>query len=138
MTMTFKRRLYRLSLVSATLLLLGALAYALADVGIYSLQLFWFCYLFTFAGIVSCMKTMETWSSWLEDTSEDSDETTLRSNIYPLAFNLEAFAILLVAAFLFVWTVGRSPTSQEGLIFIWCIIVAIGCALTGRLAAGLE
>lgn len=137
MTMTFKRRLYRLCLVSATLLLLGALAYALSDVGIYPLLLSWVCYLFTFSGIIICMKAMETWSSWQEDTSEDSDESSSR-NIYPLAFNLEALAILLVAAFLFVWTVGRSPTSQEGLIFLWCIIVAIGCALTGRLAAGLE
>lgn len=137
MTMTFKRRLYRLCLVSATLLLLGALAYALSDVGIYPLLLSWVCYVFTFSGIVICMKAMETWSSWQEDTSEDSDESSSR-NIYPLAFNLEALAILLVAAFLFVWTVGRSPTSQEGLIFLWCIIVAIGCALTGRLAAGLE
>jgi hypothetical protein len=137
MTRTFKRHLYRLGLASATFLLLGVLAYDVQDAGIYSLQLIWFSYLLTFTGIMLCFKTLEKWSSWEEDTSVDPDEEEPR-NPYPLAFYLEGLAIILVAGFLFVWTMGRSPTSQESLIFIWSMIVAIGCALTGRLSTGLE
>lgn len=137
MTRTFKCRVYQFGLASATFLLLGVLAYDVQDAGIFSFQLTWLSYVLTFIGIMLCFKTLEKWSSWEEDTSVDSDEESTR-NPYPLAFYLEALAIILVAAFLFIWTLGRSPTSQESLIFIWSLIVATGCALTGRLSAGLE
>ena len=137
MTRTFKRRVYQLGLASATFLLFGVLAYDAQDAGIFSLQLTWFSYVLTFIGIMLCFKTLEKWSSWEEDTSVDPDEESMR-NPYPLAFYLEALAIILVAAFLFIWTLGRSPTSEESLIFVWSLMVAIGCALTGRLSAGLE
>jgi hypothetical protein len=78
MTNTFKRRIYRLSLASATCFLLWILLYGVADIGTSTLQFYWYSYMLTFMGVILSFKALETWSDWLEDNSEDANEERLR------------------------------------------------------------
>lgn len=140
MTNTFKRRIYRLVLASATCFLLGLLAYDGSDLGIASTQLDWVCYLFVFMSIVMFFKALDTWSSWEEDQSEDTDEDEQkRSNPYPITFYVESIVITLIAVFLLIWSMIRNqPTAQETIVFIWSLFIAGACMLTGRLSSYLR
>jgi len=138
MTNTFKRRLYRLSLASATCFLSGLLLYDLRELGVATLQLYWFCYFLVFAGIILCFKTLETWSYWEQDKSEDTDEDQYMRNSLPTLFYIEAAFTALVAVFLLTWTMASSqPDSQAYLVFILGLLVAGGCILMGRLSNNL-
>jgi hypothetical protein len=139
MTNTFKRRIYRLSLASATCFLLGILLYGVADIGTSTLQFYWYSYMLTFMGVILSFKALETWSDWLEDNSEDANEERLRRNPYPFTFYLEAAALMLVTVFLLVWAMVRNwPTAQEELFLIWSLFVAGGCVFLGHLSSSLE
>jgi peptidoglycan/LPS O-acetylase OafA/YrhL len=137
-TRPFRRRLYRYALASLTCWLMGILAFDIEDVGIDPVQFSWTSYLLTFSGVVLAFKTLDIWSSWLEDSSEEQDEDRPSRNLYPLLFTLEGGAVLLLAIFLLLVAIARDwPTGQEGLICAWSLIVAGGCLLTSRLSEGL-
>src|SRR5437764_14298434 len=70
-TNIIKRRIYRISLASATSFLIGFLLYDLVDVGIVTSQFYWPCFMLVFAGIFLSFKAPDTWSSWMADSSED-------------------------------------------------------------------
>jgi hypothetical protein len=139
MTNTFKRRVYRLSLASTTCFLIGILVYDLGDIGIVSSQVYSFCYIIVSLGIIMSFKTLDTWSSWNEDNSIDSDDKRYRRNPYPLSFYVEAAATILIIVFLLARALARNwPTSEEDLIFMWGLIVAGGCVLMASLSSSLN
>ena len=138
MTNTFKRRLYRLSLAGATCFLFGLLVYDLGDLGVDTLQLYWVCYFLVIAGIILCFKTLQVWSVWEEDKSEDPDEERHVRDSLPVIFYVEAAAMSLVAVFLLVWTMLASePDSQGYLVFTLGLLVIGGCVLMGHLSSNL-
>jgi hypothetical protein len=85
-------------------------------------------------------KAFETWSSWEEDQSEDTDEEgQMRTNPYPITFYIESIAITFIAVFLLVWGLIRDrPTAQETFVLIWSLSIAGACMLTGHLSSYLR
>jgi Ca2+/Na+ antiporter len=137
MTNTFKRRLYRLSLISTTLFLIGVLLYILADNGIAGLQ-FYPSFIALFAGILMVFRTLEALSLWDEDNSIDSDQGRMRRNIYPISFYTEAIIMVLLVMILLISTINRGElNSQEGGVFAFSLIVIGACVLLGRLSNGI-
>ncbi len=136
MTNKLKRQIYQFCLVGMTCLVLGLFLYDMGELGINTLQLIFLCYIFVFAGTIFCFKALETWCSWLEDKSEDTDDERRRRNIYPLTFYIQAGAMTLMVAFLFVWTITRSePDAQEQLMTIFGLLVVGACLLLGHLSS---
>lgn len=139
MTITFKRRLFLLSLSSATCFLAGLLTFVLADLGIAHLQLAWFSSIVTVLGFILLIIVFGTWSGWREDKSEDTDKKRRLRNPYPMSFYLEAAAMAFLAVLLLAWSIARnSPTTEELLNFVWGLLVAGGCIWIGRLSSSLE
>ena len=138
MTNTFKRRIYRLSLFSTTSFLAAVLLYVLADNGIAAPQLYLLFGFLLLVGVLSSFKTLETWSSWDEDTSVDADSPPGR-NAYPITFYAEAAILALLAVFLlFSIRFGERSNGQDSLIFTFSLFVIGGCVLIGRLSSNLE
>ena len=139
MSNTFKRRIYRLSLVSATSFLIGLLLYDLEDAGIATDGLIFPCSVLLFVGTLFGFKTLETWSSWDEDNSEDTDVAQTRRNAYPITFYIESALVALIVVFLLVFTTIRNrPTIQEGAILTFALLVAGACLCMGHLSSSLE
>ena len=139
MTNTFKRRIYRVSIVSATSFLAAFLLYDLGDVGIATNQLFMPCYVLLFAGILFAFKALDIWSSWNEDNSEYTNIGHNESMAYPITFYTEAALVILSDVFLLVFTIIRSwPTLEEESVLAIALIVAGGCTCMARLSSGLE
>src|SRR5947209_1989663 len=139
MTNTFKRRIYRLSIVSTTCFLAAFLLYDLGDVGIATNQLFWPCYILLFAGTLFAFKALDIWSSWNEDNSEDTNIGQIASNAYPVTFYTEAALVTLSVVFLLVFTIIRSwPTIEEDSILALALFVAGVCMCLGGLSSSLE
>ncbi len=136
MTNKFKRRIYRFSLIGTTCILIGLFLYDLQHLDIVTMQLDFLCYILIFAGIISGFKALETWSSWIEDESEDTDEEEYARNSYPSTFYIEAGIIALIAVLLLAWPVTRrQPDSQEQLVTIFSLLVAGICVLLGHLSS---
>ena len=140
MTNTFKRRIYRLCLISATCFLGAFFLYDLGDVGIATDQLYLPCYVLLFIGILFAFKALDIWSSWNEDNSEDTDEVgRSRRNAYPITFYIEATLVFLTLLFLLVFTLIRSqPNIEDSIVLSLALFVAGGCMSMGRLSSGLE
>jgi len=139
MTNTFKRRIYRLGLLSASSFMIGLLLYDLEDAGIDSSGLIFPCSVLLFVGTLFGFKTLETWSSWDEDNSEDTDVAQNRRNAYPITYYIEAAFITLTVVFLLAFTIIRSqPTIQEGAVLTFALIVAGACLCMGYLSSSLE
>jgi hypothetical protein len=139
MTNTFKRRIYRVSLVSTTSFLAAFLLYDMEDVGIASNQLFWLCYILLFAGILFAFKALDIWSSWNEDNSEDTNIGQIARNAYPVTFYTEAALVTLSVVFLLAFTIIRSwPTIEEEGVSALALFVAGSCTCMARLSSGLE
>ncbi len=96
MTNKLKRQIYQFCLVGITCLVIGLFLYDVGELGIDTLQMIFFCYIFVFAGTIFCFKALETWCSWLEDRSEDRDDERQRRNIYPLTFYIQAGTMTLI------------------------------------------
>ena len=139
MTNTFKRRIYRVSLVSTTSFLAAFLLYDMEDVGIASNQLFWLCYILLFAGILFAFKALDIWSSWNEDNSEDTNIGQIASNAYPVTFYTEAALVTLSVVFMLAFTIIRSwPTIEEEGVSALALFVAGSCTCMARLSSSLE
>jgi len=139
MTTTFKRRIYRLSLLSATSFLIGILLYDLGDAGVAIFQSYAYCDLMLLMGVVLGFKAMDTWSSWNEDTSEDSSEKLHLRNVYPVTFYLEAGIMVLLVFLLLAFADVRSqPSIQEMVTSFLALLLAGACVLIGRLSSYLE
>lgn len=137
MTNTFKRRLYRLSLISTTLFLIAIFLYVLADNGIAGLQ-FYPAFIALFAGVLMIFRTLETLSLWHEDNSVDSDQGRARRNIYPASFYTEGTIMLLLVLVLLGSSISRGElNSQEGGVFAFSLVVIGACVLLGRLSNGI-
>src|SRR2546423_5669071 len=134
MTNTFKRCIYRLSIVSATCFLAAFLLYDLEDVGIATNQLFLPCFILLFLGTLFAFKALDIWGSWNEDNSEDTNIEQNGSNAYPITFYTEAALVTLSAVLLLVFTIIRSePTIEEDSILALALFVAGVCMCLGRL-----
>ena len=139
MTNTFKRRIYRLSIVSATCFLAAFLLYDMEDVGIATNQLFLPCFILLFLGTLFAFKALDIWSSWNEDNSEDTNIEQNGSNAYPITFYTEATLVTLSAVLLLAFTIIRSkPTIEEDSILALALFVAGVCMCLGRLSSSLE
>ena len=139
MTNTFKRRIYRLSVVSATCFLAAFLLYDMGDVGIATNRLFLPCFILLFVGILFAFKALDIWSSWNEDNSEDTNIGQNGSNAYPITFYTEAALVTLSVIFLLVFTIIRSrPTIEEEGVLAIALFVAGACACLGSLSSNLE
>jgi hypothetical protein len=139
MTNTFKRRVCLLSLLSVTCLLCGIFLSDLEDIGITNFQLDLASFILLFAGIIIAFKTLETWSFWNEDNSEDKNENQRTRNPYPIAFYTEAAITILITFSLLVFIlVRKKPNQQEFLISVFSLFVAGACVLMGRLSTGIE
>ena len=139
MTNTFKRRIYRLSIVSATCFLAAFLLYDMEDVGIATNQLFLPCFILLFLGTLFAFKALDIWSSWNEDNSEDTNIEQNGSNAYPITFYTEAALVTLSVVFLLVFTIIRSkPTIEEDSILALALFVAGACMCLGGLSSSLE
>ena len=139
MTNTFKRRIYRLSTVSATCFLAAFLLYDIEDVGIDTNQLILPCFILLFLGTLFAFKALDIWSSWNEDNSEDTNIEQNGSNAYPITFYTEAALVTLSVVFLLAFTIIRSePTIEEDSILALALFVAGVCMCLGRLSSSLE
>ncbi len=139
MTNTFKRRIYRLSVVSATCFLAAFLLYDMGDVGIATNRLFLPCFILLFVGTLFAFKALDIWSSWNEDNSEDTNIGQNGSNAYPITFYTEAALVTLSVVFLLVFTIIRSkPTIEEDSILALALFVAGACMCLGGLSSSLE
>ena len=139
MTNTFKRRIYRLGLLSASSFMIGLLLYDLEDAGIDSSGLIFPCSVLLFVGTLFGFKTLETWSSWDEDNSEDTDVAQNRRNAYPITYYIEAAFITLTVVFLLAFTIIRShPTIEEEGILALALFVAGACMCLARLSSSLD
>lgn len=139
MTNTFKRRIYRLSLISAASFFAAFLLYDLGDVGIATYQLYFPCYVFTFIGALFAFKALDIWSSWNEDTSVDREFEQSKGNVYPVTFYTEALLVAISVIFLLVFTFIRNqPTIEESLILTLALFIASFCLFLGHLSDSLE
>lgn len=140
MTNTFKRRIYRLCLISAMCFFTSFFLYDLGDTGIETNQLYFPCYALLFIGILFAFKALDVWSSWNEDNSEDTDVVGQnRRNAYPITFYIEATLVSLTILFLLVFTFIRSqPNIEESMVLSLALFVAGGCMGMGRLSSDLE
>ena len=139
MTNIFKQRIYRLCVASAASFLAAFLLYDLGDLGIATLLLYFLCYLLLFAGILFAFKALDTWSSWIEDNSEDTDIGENGSNTYPITFYTEAILVTLSVVFLLAFTIIRSyPTIEEEGILALALFVAGACMGLARLSSSLD
>jgi hypothetical protein len=139
MTKTFKRRIYRWCAVSAASFLAGLLLYGLEDVGIATELLIFPCAVLWMGGILLGFKALEIWSGWYEDTSEDTNVGSHRSNLYPTTFYIEAAVGILTVAFLLVFTISRNrPTLSEDTVLFFALGVAGACTGMGHLSDSLE
>ena len=139
MTNIFKQRIYRLCIASATSFLAAFLLYDVGDVGIATERLYFPCYVFLFTGTLFAFKALDTWSSWDEDKSEDTDIGQNGSKAYPIAFYTEAALVTLTIIFLLAFTIIRSrPTIEEQGVLAIALFVAAACACLARLSSSLE
>src|SRR5947209_14301064 len=139
MTNTFKRRIYRLSTVSATCFLAAFLLYDIEDVGIDTNQLILPCFILLFLGTLFAFKALDIWSSWNEDNSEDTNIGQNGSNAYPITFYTEAALVTLSVVFLLAFTIIRSePTIEEDGILALALLVAGACMCLARLSSSLD
>jgi hypothetical protein len=139
MTNTFKRRIYRYCVVSSTSFLGAFLLYDLGDVGIATARFVFPCFFLLFVGTLFAFKALDTWSSWNEDNSEDTDVRKNGSKVYPITFYTEAALVALIVVFLLVFTIIRSePTIEEGAVLVIALFVAGACICIGRLSSSLE
>ena len=139
MTNTFKRRIYRLSMVSATCFLAAFFLYDMGDVGIATNQLFLPCFILLFVGILFAFKALDIWSSWNEDNSEDTNIGQNGTNAYPITFYTEGALVTLSAVLLLAFTIIRSePTIEEDSILALALFVAGACIFLGGLSSSLE
>ena len=135
MTYNAKRRLYLLSLASATCFLLATLLYDLIVSGIFTSVIFVPCGILMFAGLVLCLYALETWAFPDDYASKDTNEEQVISNYYAITFYIVAVAMILAAGFLLAWTVTRSlPILRESGIIAFALLVAGSCVLIGRQA----
>ena len=136
MTNLLKRQIYQFCLMGMTCFVIGLFLYDVGELGIDTLQMIFFCYILVFAGVIFCFKALETWCSWLEDKSEDTDDERQRRNIYPLTFYIQAGTMALIVVFLFVWTMARSePDAQGQLMTIFGLIVVAASLFLGHLSS---
>ena len=139
MSNTFKKRIFRWCVVSAASFLAAFLLYDLEDAGIATELLIFPCAMLWMGGILLGFKALEIWSGWLEDASEDSNAGLSRSNLYPIAFYLEATLGILIVVFLLVFTIDRNrPTIAEGTVLFVALVVAGACTGMGHLSRHLQ
>ena len=139
MTNTFKRRIYRVSLVSTTSFLAAFLLYDMGDVGIATNRLFLPCFILLFVGILFAFKALDIWSSWNEDNSEDTNIGQIASNVYPVTFYTEAALVTLSVVFLLAFTIIRSwPTIEEEAVSALALFVVGSCMCLAGLSSSLE
>jgi hypothetical protein len=139
MTNTFKRRIFRWCVASAASFLAAFLLYDLQDAGIATKLLIFPCAMLWMGGILLGFKALEIWSGWLEDASEDSDIGLSRSNLYPIAFYVEATLGILIVVFMLVFTILRNrPTIAESTVLFVALGLAGACTGMGYLAGGLN
>ncbi len=139
MTNTFKRRLFRWCILGAASFLAAFLLYDLQDAGIATDLLILPCAILSMGGILLAFKALEVWSSWQEDTSEDSNVGLNRSNLYPITFYTEATLGLLIVIFLLVLTLIRNRlTIEEDNVLFVALALTASCVGMGRLSRWLE
>ena len=139
MTNTFKRRIYLWCAISAASFLAAFLLYGLEVEGIATELLIFPCALLWMGCILLGFKALEIWSGWYEDTSEDTNVGSNRSNLYPITFYSEAAVGILTVAFLLVFTIGRNrPTLSEDTVLFFALGVAGACTGMGYLSSSLE
>jgi hypothetical protein len=132
-----KRRLYWLSLASATAFLFAILLYDLLDIGLATDGWYMPCSILMFGGCILCFKALETWSFPDDYAGKDTDEEQAFSKYYAIPFYFVGGALTLVAGFLLVWAVVRNvPTTQETAIITFALLVASSCILIGHHSAG--
>ena len=139
MTNTFKRRIYLWCVISAASFLAAFLLYGLEVGGIATELLIFPCAVLWIGGILLGFKALDTWSGWYEDTSEDTNVGSNRSNLYPITFYIEAAVGILTVAFLIVFTISRNrPTLSEDTVLFFALGVAGACTGMGHLSSNLE
>ena len=139
MTNTFKRRIYLWCAISAASFLAGLLLYGLEDEGIATELLIFPCAVLWIGGILLGFKALDTWSGWYEDTSEDTNVSSNRSNLYPITFYLEATLGILIVVFLLVFTIIRNrPTIAESTVLFVALVLAGACTGMGLISRRLE
>ena len=139
MTNTFKRRIYLWCAISAASFLAAFLLYGLEIDGIATELLIFPCAVLWIGGLLLGFKALEIWSSWYEDTSEDTNMGSNRSNLYPITFYGEAAVGILTVAFLIVFTMIRNrPTLSEDTVFFFALGVAGACTGLGHLSNNVE
>jgi hypothetical protein len=139
MTNTFKRRIYRYCILSATSFLGAFLLYDLGDIGIATNRLLFPCVFLWMVGVLLGFKAADVWSGWDDDTSEDTNVRPSRSNVYPITFYTQATLMALTVIFLLVFTIIRNkPTVAESSVLAFALFVAGVCTFIGGLSSRLE
>jgi hypothetical protein len=139
MTNTFKRRIYLWCAISAASFLAAFLLYGLEVDGIATELLIFPCAVLWIGGILLGFKALDTWSGWYEDTSEDTNVGSNRSNLYPITFYCEAAFGILTVALLIAFTISRNrPTLSEDTVLFFALGVAGACTGMGYLSSNLE
>lgn len=137
MTNTFKRRIYRYCILSATSFLGAFLLYDLGDIGVATNRLLFPCVFLWMVGVLLGFKAADTWSGWDDDTSEDTH--VRRSNAYPITFYTVAVLMALTVLFLLIFTIIRNkPTVAESSVLAFALFVAGVCTFIGGLSSRLE
>jgi hypothetical protein len=137
MTNTFKRRIYRYCVLSATSFLGAFLLYDLGDIGVATNRLLFPCVFLWMVGVLLGFKAADTWSGWDDDTSEDTH--VRRSNAYPITFYTVAALMALTVLFLLIFTIIRNkPTVAESSVLAFALFVAGVCTFIGGLSSRLE
>jgi hypothetical protein len=137
MSNTFKRRIFRFSVLSLTCFLLGILLDDLNMVDSQDANITFYSYFFLFAGVLLAFKALDTWSAWDEDKSVDIE--IAKKNYYPLVFYTEASILVIISLSIFAIAYARNTLSvDEASMAIFSLLIAgIGWCI-GRVSTGIQ